>query len=517
MRKPGKRMASVIVSIAAVCVMTGGIGYQAAVSGAQTDSTENSVKAQNTDQQESTDGSFSEEGTTQIGAVSQMPEFTVNAVTMTVEEVYASSGDTVSKGDALFKLTDESMEAAKSYYEDAISDAENTLKTAEANLASGKLSAESTKQDADLTAQTAADSYQAQVDALDAAVEEKKEAYDEAVEQISEYQTKIDNNDYYVECAIDEKKAAVDAATTALAQAQDTLTQAQNLDNSASQAVSTDLTYIKAQIEAGADSDTLLSVVQQAMDDYTTREQQSDTLTQAQQSADAAQSTLEQAQKEFDSAVETYNKNVEETNTKITELTDSLDDLKSDYEQAERDATTQKAELQNDTAVVEGKYAGSTYESTVSGLESAVESAQDTLDTLKEEQTALLALENSVVTADEDGTIAAVPYEAEDTLQSGTAFALYCDTQTIMISVEVPQENIAQVGVGDEVSVMIAGNRDGAVTGTVSSIASSATTGGSVSNVTYAVIISIDNSDGRLGSGSSATVTFQGEQEEKTE
>ena len=392
-------MASVIASIAAVCVMTGGIGYQAAVSGAQTDSTESSVKDQNTDQQESTDGSFSEEGTTQIGTVSQMPEFTVNAVTMTVEEVYASSGDTVSKGDALFKLTDESMEAAKSYYEDAISDAENTLKTAEANLASGKLSAESTKQDADLTAQTAADSYQAQ------------------------------------------------------------------------------------------------------------------------QSADAAQSTLEQAQKEFDSAVEIYNKNVEETNTKITELTDSLDDLKSDYEQAERDATTQKAELQNeyDTAVVEGKYAGSTYESTVSELESAVESAQDTLDTLKEEQTALLALENGVVTADEDGTIAAVPYEAEDTLQSGTAFALYCDTQTIMISVEVPQENIAQVGVGDEVSVMIAGNRDGAVTGTVSSIASSATTGGSVSNVTYAVIISIDNSDGRLGSGSSATVIFQGEQEEKTE
>lgn len=98
MRKPGKRMASVIASIAAVCVMTGGIGYQAAVSGAQTDSTESSVKDQNTDQQESTDGSFSEEGTTQIGTVSQMPEFTVNAVTMTVEEVYASSGDTVSNG-----------------------------------------------------------------------------------------------------------------------------------------------------------------------------------------------------------------------------------------------------------------------------------------------------------------------------------------------------------------------------------------------------------------------------------
>ena len=512
MRKPGKRMMSVIAGIAAVCVMTGGIGYQAIASGAQTNSTEQNEKGQDTDQQESSDGSFSEDGTTQIGATSQMPEFTVNAVTMTVEEIYAKSGDTVSKGDALFKLTDESMESAKAYYEDAIHDAENTLKTAKADLASGQLSAESAKQDSDLTAQTAEENYQAQIDALDAAVEEKKEAYDEVVEQISEYQTKIDNNDYYVECAIDEKKAAVDAAETALAQAQES-------DNSTSQAVSADLSNIREQIGAGADSDTLLSIVQQAVDDYTAREQQSDILTAAQQAADAAQSKLEQAQKEFDSAVETYNKNVEETNTKITELTESLDKLKSDYEQAERDAKTQKAELKNeyDTAVVEGKYAGSTYEATVSELESAVESAQNTLDTLKEEQTALIALENGVVTADEDGTIAAVPYEAGNTLQPGTAFALYCDTQTIMISVEVSQEKVAQVHVGEEVSVMISGNREGAVTGTVSSIASSATTGESVSNVTYAVIISIDNPDGKLGSGSSATVIFQGEQEEKTE
>ena len=59
--------------------------------------------------------------------------------------------------------------------------------------------------------------------------------------------------------------------------------------------------------------------------------------------------------------------------------------------------------------------------------------------------------------------MASVPYEAEDILKTDTAFALYCDTQTIMISVEVPQENIAQIGVGDEVSVMIAGNRDGTV------------------------------------------------------
>ena len=53
MRKQGKRMMSVIAGIAAVCVMTGGIVYQAIASGAQTNSTEQNEKGQDTDQQES--------------------------------------------------------------------------------------------------------------------------------------------------------------------------------------------------------------------------------------------------------------------------------------------------------------------------------------------------------------------------------------------------------------------------------------------------------------------------------
>ena len=61
---------------------------------------------------------------------------------------------------------------------------------------------------------------------------------------------------------------------------------------------------------------------------------------------------------------------------------------------------------------------------------------------------------------------------------------------------------------GDDVSVAISGSRD-SLTGTIQSIASSATTGGSVSNVTYAVVIAIDNSDGRLSSESSAEITFE--------
>lgn len=48
---------------------------------------------------------FEEDGTTAISTDSQLPEFSVTAVTMTVEEVYVESGDSVNEGDALYKLT----------------------------------------------------------------------------------------------------------------------------------------------------------------------------------------------------------------------------------------------------------------------------------------------------------------------------------------------------------------------------------------------------------------------------
>ncbi len=41
-----------------------------------------------------------------------------------------------------------------------------------------------------------------------------------------------------------------------------------------------------------------------------------------------------------------------------------------------------------------------------------MDEAQDTLDELKEQQSALLAIEDGVVCADRDGTLASVTYEA---------------------------------------------------------------------------------------------------------
>ena len=162
-------------------------------------------------------------------------------------------------------------------------------------------------------------------------------------------------------------------------------------------------------------------------------------------------------------------------------------------------------------AVVEGKYAEDTYNKTVLALENSVKSAEKKLSDLKEGQAKLLALENGVVTAQQAGTLAVVNYGVEDVIFSSEALVSYYDTSKLDISLEIPQEDIASVEIGEEVRVSISGKRE--VTGKVTSVASSATSGRSRSDVTYTVIVSIENEENSLDVGTSVTVVFEKEGE----
>ena len=442
---------------------------------------------------------------------SQLPDFSVNAVTMTVEEVYVEAGSTVAEGDALFKIDDESMADAKAYYEDAISDAKTALQSAKIDFESGVLEAESELSSTKLAADTAQDTYDAAVSELSVKTSEAQEAYDEAVEEISDYQDAIDNGTYYTQVGINEKQAAVDTAQAALTEKQTQLSDAQSSSQAAKETYAVDMANLKTQIEAGASYTDLAALADQLAADYTAVQDAADALSQNQTEVESANSALQLANQTFQKAVEEYNTKVTEANEKIAELTDELEELSDACDEAERNETTAQPALlqQYEEAVLEGKYADTEYEASLENLRSAVDEAQDTLDELKEQQSALLAIEDGVVCADRDGTLASVTYEAGDTLIKNTAFASYYDLDTILISVEVSQNNIAKLAVGDTVQVQISGSRMGAIDGTVYSIASEKTSGGSMSNVTYAVIVAVDNTDGTLTTGVQATVKFE--------
>lgn len=508
--KWNRKYASVLAGVVLVAVTVSSIGYR--VAAADTDG--NKAENEQDTTQEEFGKSFTEEGTTQIKTDSQNPNFSVGAVTMTVEEVYVESGTTVEEGTALLKITDESMEDAIAYYEDEIEDARDALATAQIELESGMLEAGYELQDTELLAETAQSSYDAAVSELAVSVDEKKEAYDDVVDEIDLYQEALDNGTYYVQVGAEEKQAAVDAATVAVTDAQAALTTAQSNYDAAQTAITTDMENLKSQIAENVSYETLQMLADQVAADYVNVQTAAAELAEKQVAADTAQSTLEKATLTLENAGKEYNTLVQTANDKLAELYGGLEELQEAYEQAERDAVTAQAQIQKeyDEAVLAGTYAGTEYESTIAALAETVETAQETLEELLEEQEALLALEDGVICADRAGTVAAVSYEAEDVLQDNLALVSYYDMDTIYISVEVAQEQIALLTVKDEVEVSISGSRE-TVAGEIASIAAEKSSGGSVSNVTYAVVIAIDNSDGNLSSGSSATVLFDYEED----
>ena len=453
------------------------------------------------------DNSFAEEGTTAMGTVSQMPEFALNRALMYVEEVYVAAGDVVTEGDALFKIADESMEDAKAYYEKAVTMAQDTLKEAQAAYESGRLDAEYVKLDAETNAGNASAVLENALAELDSDIEEKYEKWQETAYLIGAYHDNFYNNIYYTNSGILEADKAVNEAQTAFDAANAAYAEAGTTYEEAKQGFESALAELETVSSGTGESTTTIEAAANAVVE---RYSILTTIEPLYQAVESTTAKLQQAKQNLEQKNSNYEKNVEQAEKSLEQLEASVDALEESYEAASREAEEKRLNLQKeyDTAVLEGKYAETTYNETIEKLKASVMSAEKSLADLKEEQAALLALENGVVCAAQSGTLASVVYEAEDVLFSGSAFVTYYETEKLTISVEIEQENIAKVAVGDTVSVIVSGNRRGNITGTVASVASAATTGRSVSDVTYAVVIAIENENNMLSAGTSATVTF---------
>lgn len=509
-KKPSKKLVKAVAGVLVLAVAGSGIGYYML----HTKTSENDSQKEEAMQQLEDSQGITEEGTTQVGTIAQLPDFDVNTVNMQVEEVYVEAGSAVNEGDALFKITDESITAITEYYEDAIADAKDALETAQLEYENGKLEAEYVKQESLLNAQEAPTELETALTELEESIQEKKETYEQAETDITTYTNNLENNSYYTNAGIDEKTTAVSDAEEALKKAEEEYKTADETYQKAETSLKENIESLSSLSETEAwDEETInkvKSLAKEIAEGYKDTSEKEAKCNEKKTTYDNAGQEVQKTQMTLEEAKLSYEKNTEEATQKLSELEASIDELKNTYETAVLEAEGKKVDLQNeyDTAVLEGNYADETYQTTVAALEDAVETAKKNLEDLQEEQTAVLNLENGVVCASQAGTIAAVTYEAEDILKTQTAVVYYYDTSVITISVEVPQEDIAKIAVGDTAEVMISNNRRGNMQGTVTTIASTATTGGSVSNVTYAVEVSVDNTEGTLSAGQSATVIF---------
>lgn len=506
--KKGKKLYAAIAGGLCLALVAGGIGWH--YMSANKPETRNPYREVNLEHG-NIPLTFTGEGTTADGDITQQPEFDVTAVDFIIEESYVSSEDEVKTGDPLYKLSAESIAEATAYYEEQIADASKEQERTRVAYEAGKAEAEYTKTETKATAASAQEVYDAANSTLAQRVTEAESALNEAKNQISVYQGNLDGNTYYKDADVKGKKQSSEKAEEKKKEAKKAYNQAKKAYDAAVQDVNARIAALQQTASAQAVDTAVLNglIAELSQANQTLAESQA-AFSKVEGEYQAAEEAAMKAKEEYNTANTTYEKSVSDATARKETLESSLSSLEYAYTTAKNAEETGKVDNKNtyDTAVLEGQYADTAYESSISSLEKEYNTATETLTELKEEQSALLALQDGVITAAQDGVLSYVSYEAGDTLYADTPLVGYADTDKLTIAVEVAQENIAKVAVGDTVTVNIGGMRGSQLEGTVSTVAAEATSGGSMSNVTYTVEVLIDNSEGTISTEVSAFVTF---------
>ena len=201
----------------------------------------------------------------------------------------------------------------------------------------------------------------------------------------------------------------------------------------------------------------------------------------------------------------------------IDELEDSRETTQEQYEELQRKQKIFELEIQHtyDTAVIAGKLAELTYQQSLEEWEETLAEARQDKADLEAQKALLETMTDGAIYADQAGTVAAISYEAGDSLSSDTPVISYYDTDTVSIILEIDQEDIAGLSVGDTAEVTLTGA--GQLEGTITEKSIEPESGTSRTSVKYTATVSIDNTDGRLSDGMSATVTFPKDTKTDTE
>ena len=133
-----------------------------------------------------------------------------------IEEVYAVSGEEVTAGDKILKLTEDSVEEARKELERALEDAELAYRTGAIEYEQNLITAEYTRDSAILTGQQAKEVYDETVASLQSAVTRAEEELQDAEDDIAEYESYVNDGSYKSYFKVDEYQAIYDENLKAL-------------------------------------------------------------------------------------------------------------------------------------------------------------------------------------------------------------------------------------------------------------------------------------------------------------
>lgn len=364
-----------------------------------------------------------------------------------IEEVYAISGQRISEGDVLFQLTENSVRAVERKLESALTEARIILANAQTEYNISMLSVKSTYDSSVKEGSRAAADYQAALTA--------------GREKITGLEGEIKVLE--MEIALAQEKLADEELLDSYEEAKTSYNRAKNkyeeTDLHNSTAYTSNLTdYQQAENQ--------LKALEEELQEY------KDTITDN-------QVEIEKKQKEIDSAG------------------------------ASQVLDNQKAENDYHSASMSGELAKEIYDYSVDSLSDSVKQAQNELDEIQEKMDAFKAFvgEDGRIYAPEDGLITSVSCEAGDKLTDNRAMMTYAKENEYTVSIDVSEEDVAAISVGDSVELAFNAYPEQIWEGEIISITTTSTSE-HASTISYPVTILVQGDTTLLYGGMTADVTF---------
>lgn len=187
-----KRRTKIIAAVCAMTVLAGGTARIYAFSSSDPDKSEQTEEAG--EQETSSDkdsGIISAGGTVTSSQLSDELGLKNTSVKLTVEEVLAESGDSVSEGTQIYKLTDDSVEKAKKTLQSELTSAKNALTEQKTTAKADKIKAKTLYESELLLGDTAQTEYESGLTALDTALQKAYDDYEEAQDTVNNTPTDI--------------------------------------------------------------------------------------------------------------------------------------------------------------------------------------------------------------------------------------------------------------------------------------------------------------------------------------
>ena len=364
-----------------------------------------------------------------------------------IEEVYAVQGQRMKEGDPLFKISRDSIDAVRRKLQKAKSEAQLELADARSDYNTQARSAKSTYSASKAEADTASRSLAATTNRLQQEIELLYGDIQVLEAEINDYNEKLTDEDTLEDYS--DLKYAFEKAQEKLEE--------------------TDASSVAA---------------------YT-----------------ANYSSFQNAKtafEELDDRLQGYRDGIEENQEQILEKLEQINQSQADLSREQL-----SAQQSYDSAVLNGSLAGDIYGYTVDDLAGTVEEAQAAVE---EAQSLLDDFEafvgtDGIVYADGSGLITEVAYEAGDRLMNTGAMLSYVKEEDYTITIDVSEEDISYINVGDTVDIEFNAYPDELCSGIVSAVTTTADSSYS-STVNYPVTIRIEGDTGKLYGGMTADITF---------